>query len=125
MPYIDWHALPNGNVAVTNDTADLYRFFDCTSEAEFLYECVLRTIEADLPREIEYLKRHDAAMTAIMNAVEMPDRLADNFIMFVRQNGGTLAKRRREKEFAKLTDDEVALLTAAVNDIFQDFPDNR
>ena len=64
-------------------------------------------------------------MTAIMNAVEMPDRLADNFIMFVRQNGGTLAKRRREKEFAKLTDDELALLTTAVNDIFQDFPDDR
>jgi len=125
MPYIDWHALPNGNVAVTNDTSDLYRFYDCTSEAEFLYECVLRTIENDLPREIEYLKRHDAAMTAIMNAVEMPDRLADNFIMFVRQNGGTLAKRRREKEFAKLTDDEAALLTTAVNDIFQDFPDDR
>lgn len=125
MPYIDWHALPNGNVEVTNDTADLYRFFDCTSEAEFLYACVLRTIEDDLPREIEYLKRQDAAMTAIMNAVEMPDRLAEDFIMFVRQNGGSLAKRRREKEFAKLTDDEVELLTAAVNDIFQDFPDNR
>lgn len=125
MPCIDWHALPNGNVGVTNDTADLYRFFDCTSEAEFLYECVLRTIEDDLPREIDYLKRHDAAMTAIMNAVEMPDRLAEDFIMFVRQNGGSLAKRRREKEFAKLTDAEVEMMSGAVNDIFQDFPDKR
>ena len=122
MPFIDWRALPNGNVDVTNDTADLYRFFDCTDEAEFLYECVLRTIENDLPREIDYLKRHDAAMTAIMNAIEMPDRMAESLIMFIRRNDGKLGKRRREKEFAKLTDKEVALVEQAVTDAFEDFP---
>jgi hypothetical protein len=104
---------------VTNDTADLYRFFDCTEEAEFLYECVLRTIEEDLPREIDYLKRHDAAMSGIMNAIEMPDRLAESLIMFIRQNDGTLAKRRREKEFAKLTNDEVKMIEAIVTEAFE------
>ncbi|WP_372992999.1 hypothetical protein [Sulfitobacter sp.] len=125
MSVINWRALPNGNVEVTNYTADLYRYFDCTDEAEFLYECVHRTIENDLPREIDYLKRHDAAMTTIMNAIEMPDRLADDFIMFVRQNGGKLPKRRREKEFAKLSDKEVALLEKAIDDAFEGFPDTR
>lgn len=125
MSFINWRALPNGNVEVTNDTADLYRYFDCTDEAEFLYECVHRTIENDLPREIDYLKRHDAAMTTIMNAIEMPDRIADDFIMFVRQNGGKLPKRRREKEFAKLSDKEVALLEKTIDDAFEGFPDTR
>lgn len=34
MNFIEWQAKPDGNVAVTNDTADLYRYYDCTEEAE-------------------------------------------------------------------------------------------
>jgi hypothetical protein len=85
MPYIDWCTTPSRNVEVLNDTADLYRYFDCTRAAEFLYACVLRTVEQDLPHEIDCLRRHDEAMRAIMNTVEMPDRLAENFIMRVRR----------------------------------------
>ncbi|HNB23946.1 MAG TPA: Fic family protein, partial [Candidatus Melainabacteria bacterium] len=55
MEFIEWEATTKGNVHVLNDTADLYRYFDCTETAEFLYSCVKRTIEADLPREINYL----------------------------------------------------------------------
>jgi hypothetical protein len=69
---------------------------------------VARTVDHDLPKEIDYLRRHDEAQRRIMEAVEMPDRLVQNLIMFIRQNDGKLAKRRREKEFAALTDDEVA-----------------
>jgi hypothetical protein len=90
------------NVEVLNDTADFYRYFDCTTEAEFLYSCVRRTVEEDLPREIDYLRRHDEAIHRIMDAVEMPDRLAENLVIFVRQNNGALSKRRREGEFSKL-----------------------
>jgi len=66
MPHIDWRPTPNRNVEVLNDTADLYRFFDCTDEAEFLYSCVARTVERDLPEKIDYLRRHDEAMRRIM-----------------------------------------------------------
>lgn len=38
--------------------ADYYRFFDATPHAEFLYECVRKTIEKDLPREAEFLGRY-------------------------------------------------------------------
>jgi hypothetical protein len=62
------------NVEVLNDTADLYRYFDCTEAAEFLYACVQRTVEHDLPREIDTLRRHDAAMSRIMELIEMPTR---------------------------------------------------
>ena len=119
MDSIDWRALPNGNVDVTNDTGDLYRFFDCTAAAEFLYECVKRTVEEDLPREITYIQAHDAAMRNLMNAIEMPDRLAAGLITFIRQNDGRLGRKRRDREFAKLTDDEVELAESIVNDAFQ------
>ena len=121
MPYIDWRATPSRNVEVLNDTADLYRYFDCTQAAEFLYSCVLRTVEEDLPREIDYLRRRDDAMRAIMETVEMPDRLAENLIMFIRQNDGTLSKRRRDGEFRQLTDKEVKAVEDVVNECFAGF----
>ena len=121
MPFIEWRTAPERNVEVLNETADLYRYFDCTVEAEFLYACVRRTVEQDLPREIDYLRRHDEAINRIMDAVEMPDRVAENLVMFIRQNKGTLSKKRREGEFKKLRDDEVTSIEGIVNDAFEDF----
>lgn len=128
MNFIEWRPTIQHNVEVLNDTEDLYRYFDATEAAEFLYSCVERTVQYDLPREIDYLRRHDQALRRIMNTVEMPDRVAENLLMFVRQNKGTLPKRRRTGEFKKLTDAEVSLLEGVVNDAFDDFgergPDN-
>lgn len=121
MNFIEWRSTAQQNVEVLNDTADLYRYFDATEAAEFLYACVLRTVEEDLPREIDYLRRHDEALRRIMNTVEMPDRLAGNLLMFIRQNKGTLPKRRRTGEFKRLTDDEVSALEAVVNEVFEGF----
>src|SRR5882672_3013296 len=125
MNFIEWRPTPVRNVEVLNDTADLYRYFDATEEAEFLYACVKRTVEQDLPREIDYLRRHDEALRRIMNTVEMPDRLAENLLMFIRQNKGKLAKRQRTGEFEKLTDTEVASLEAVVGEAFEGFGDGR
>ena len=111
------------NVEVLNDTADLYRYFYCTQAAEFLYACVQRTVEQDLPGEIDYLRRHDEAMSRIMEMLEMPDRLAQNLILFIRQNNGTLSKKKREKEFSELTDDEVHGLEKIIQDAFEGFGD--
>ena len=102
-----------------NDTADLYRYYDCTEEAEFLYSCVRRTVDEDLPREIAYLRRHDEAIRRIMDVVEMPDRIAEDLVWYVRENKGTLAKKRRRGEFKKLRDDEVALIEGIVREVFQ------
>lgn len=121
MPYIDWRPTPERNVEVLNDTADLYRYFDCTDAAAFLYACVQRTVESDLPREIDYLRRHDEAIRRIMEAVEMPDRIAEDLVMFIRQNNGTLPKKRREGKFEKLTDDEVQRIESIVTEAFDGF----
>ena len=121
MPFIEWKVTADQNVEVSNDTADLYRYFDCTAEAEFLYACVQRTVEHDLPREIDYLKRHDAALQRIMKTVEMPDQLAQSLVLFIRQNGNQLSRRRRMNEFEKLTDEEVAAIEAIAAEEFDGF----
>jgi hypothetical protein len=123
MDSIEWRPTAERNVEVLNDTADLYRYFDCTREAEFLYACVQRTVEHDLPREIDYLRRHDEAMSRIMEMIEMPDRLAQNLILFIRRNNGALSIRKREKEFAALSDDEVDGLEEIIEDAFEGFGD--
>jgi hypothetical protein len=124
MPFIEWRPTPERNVEVLNDTADLYRYFDCTEVAEFLYACVRRTVESDLPREIDYLRRHDEAIRRIMDAVEMPDRIAENLAIFIRQNKGSLPKKRREGEFNRLTDDEVQRIERIVGDAFEGFDED-
>jgi Fic/DOC family protein len=121
MDYIDWRPTPARNVEVQNDTADLYRYFDCTEAAEFLYGCVERAIDEDLPREIDFLRRNDEAIRRVMNTVEMPDRMAENLIRYIRLNENRLGKKRSEGEFEKLTDDEVASIEAIVRDVFDSF----
>jgi hypothetical protein len=123
MDYIDWRVSPYKNVEVTNDTADLYKYYDCTENAEFLYDCVRQTVEIDLPREIDYLKRHDEALNSIMEAVEMPDRLAQDLLMSIQKNKGELAKKRRTRQFGELTDEEITVMEGIVNSAFEGFED--
>jgi hypothetical protein len=125
MNFIEWRPTPERNVEVLNDTADLYRYFDCTQAAEFLYACVARAIDKDLPREIDFLRRNDEALRRIMNTVEMPDRMAENLVRFIRLNDGKLSRKRREGEFEKLTDDEVTSIEAIVREAFEGFEDYR
>jgi hypothetical protein len=47
--------------------------------------------------------------------------VAENLVMFIRQNNGTLSKKRREGEFQKLRDDEVTLIEGIVTDAFAGF----
>jgi Fic family protein len=118
MDFIDWRPTPRQNVEVTNDTADLYRYFDCTAEAEFLYECVARAVEHDLPSEIDFLRRQDEAQRRILEIVDMPDHLAQKLLLFMRQNEGKIPKRRRQDEFAALTDEEAERIEAVYREVF-------
>jgi hypothetical protein len=64
---------------------------------------------------------NDEALRRIMNMVEMPDRMAENLVRFIRLNEGTLRRKRREGEFEKLTEDEVASIQTIVREAFDDF----
>lgn len=107
LPVIQWDATADGNVEVRSDTGDFYRFLDATPHAEFLYRCVRKTIDEDLPRETEFLRRYDRFRAAVETVADMPERTIDLLFRFLHQNNGILSARAREKEFARLVDSEV------------------
>jgi Fic/DOC family len=108
LPLAKWEATDKGNVTVLNDTGDFYRFFDATPHSEFLYACVRKTIEDDLPNETRYLMNYDQFRAGVEAMFDMPERTLSTLFAFLRQNGGRLSKRAREKEFVELTAGEVA-----------------
>lgn len=106
LPVVRWQPTEQGNVRVLNDTGDFYRFFDATPQAEFLYDCVRKTIEEDLPAETDYLRRYDTFRAGVEQLIDMPDQTIDLLFHMLRHNGGKLSRRAREREFAQLTDEE-------------------
>ena len=118
LPFIDWQPTAKMNVEVLNDTGDFYRYFDATPHAEFLFECVQRTIAHDLPDEAAFSERYDLFKTRVEAIVEMPVSMVDLLLNVLKQNNGQLLKRARAKEFGSLTDNEVEMLEMAYQEIF-------
>lgn len=118
LPTVEWTPTPDFNVRVLNDTADFYRFFDATPHAEFLYQCVERTIETDLPAEAKFLQRYDEFRSEVERVVEMPERTLDSLFRFLQQNDGQLSGRAKEREFAALSADEVERIEEAYQRAF-------
>jgi hypothetical protein len=118
LPYIEWRPTQNGNVEILNETIDFYRYFDATTQAEFLCECIEETIDKALPAEIDYLKKYDLMKGFINSYLEMPDHMIDLLINFLNQNQGKLSKRARTKEFAKLSEKEVTSLETKFSEVF-------
>lgn len=118
LPCIQWTPTEDGNVRVQNDTGDFYRFFDATPHAEFLYSCVQRTIEKDVPDEAEFLARYDRFCAGLETIVDMPDRTMDLLFRFLHQNGGRFSNRARENEFSRLDTAEVDKIEALYEQCF-------
>ncbi|WP_262508201.1 Fic family protein [Zunongwangia atlantica] len=54
---IEWKETTDHNLEILNETRDLYRYFDLTKQAEFLYSFVGDTIEKIIPEELDYLEK--------------------------------------------------------------------
>jgi hypothetical protein len=119
LPLIEWRPTDDGNVSVLNDTADFYCYFDATPHAEFLYECVRRTIEQDLPQETEFLRRYDRFRAGVEQIVDMPETTVDLAFRFLRQNRGRFSNRARAREFAALTDAEAERIEGLYAESFE------
>ena len=104
-------------MTVTNDTADFYRYIDCTELTRITIDFIRETIETELPAELQYLASYDEIRGKMRDIVELPDRIADLFVKLCRQNGGTLSKKKRKlPEFEPLTDDEIAAMEAVIRE---------
>jgi len=118
LDFIEWEETKEHNVEVTNDTLNYYRYFDATRQAEFLYDCVAETIQHIVPTEVDYLMRYDEFKKIMEDDFEMPDKMVATLARFLEQNNGALSKRAREKEFAKLSDQEIEKIEKIHGEIF-------
>ncbi|GGM76474.1 hypothetical protein GCM10010967_05080 [Dyadobacter beijingensis] len=119
LPFIDWEPTADHNVEVRNETADYYRYFDATRQAEFLFECVAHTIYRTIPDEIKYLERYDAFKNWLDDHIPMPDKMVSLLVVFLSQNAGRLSRRALDKEFADLEHEEIQLIESKYKEIFQ------
>lgn len=115
---IEWKSTFDHNIEILNETIDLYRYYDLTQQAEFLYECVEDTIERIIPEELDYLEKHDRMMRFINLHVTLPDTKVDLMIKFLNQNNGKLSKKKRQGFFDELTDKEIVSIEEAYSEIF-------
>lgn len=119
LELIEWKTTPDHNVEVLNDTIDYYRYFDATKQAEFLFDCIMDTINRIIPEEVSYIYKYDEFKRFIDDQFEMPDKLVSILVRFLEQNGGTLSKRAKAKEFPELKHDEVEKIESTFQEIFE------
>ncbi len=105
--FIEWKTTQDNNVEVLNETIDYYRYFDATTQAEFLFDCVNDTIERIIPQEVSYLKKYDDFKGWLDDTFEMPDNMVALLVRFLEQNNGKLSNRARNKEFKELNEEEI------------------
>lgn len=121
LDIIEWKETKDNNIEVLNETIDYYRYFDATLQAEFLYDCVIDTIENIIPAEMTYLAQYDEFKRFVDDEFEMPDKMVALLVRFLDQNRGILSKRAKEKEFDALTDTEVNQIENRYNEIFKSY----
>jgi Fic family protein len=119
LEFIEWKKTQDNNVEVLNETIDYYRYFDATSQAEFLFDCVNYTINRIIPQEVEYLQKYDTFKVWLDDNFEMPDKMVAMLIRLLEQNNGTLSKRAQEKEYKDLTSEEITQIERQYKDIFE------
>ena len=118
LDFIEWEEIKDHNVNVVNRTIDYYRYSDYTVQAEFLYDCVYDTIKNIIPIELSYLTKYDEFKKFIDDEFEMPDRIVALLVRFLEQNNGHLSKRAKEKEFSKLSEEEIEVIENTFEETF-------
>ena len=62
LPFIEFTMDAQGSMTVENETSNLYRYWDATKFAEYLYGSVAETIRRDLREELGFLAVFDQAL---------------------------------------------------------------
>lgn len=118
---IDHHLDADQQLEVEGETAELYRYFDATALAEYLYDRVADAVRKDLREELGFVAVFDRALAGVLDVVDMPDRRASLLVRLCLQNGGRLSRRKRG-DFSELTDAEIERMEAAVQRAVRDAP---
>ena len=119
LDFIEWEETKDHNIEVINETINYYRYYDATCQAEFLYDCVIDTIDNIIPNEVLYLAQYDEFKRFIDDEYEMPDKIVALLVRFLEQNNGIFSKRAKEKEFNSLTEKEIVHIESKFKEIFK------
>jgi len=106
------------DIPATGNDVVYFRYFDATHQAEFLYQALVRTVEEDLEKEINYLLGFDRAKKSLNSMLDWPGHTLDIFINVVNQNNGTLSKTKRDSHFDWMTDEEIKKAEQAIVEAF-------
>jgi Fic family protein len=113
LPLIQWHWTSDDTIAVENDTDDLYRYFDLTPFAEYLYDRVVDSVRVDLRTELDFVAVYQRAFEGVRNVVDMPDRRVSVLVNYCIKNAGKLPFDKRG-QFPELSDAEIGAMEQAV-----------
>ena len=105
------------SLATGNDSV-YFKFFDATLQAEFLYHALKRTLEEDLPKEIEYLIGFDHAYNSLNQFMDWPNHNLELFIRVVHQNQYKLSKTKRNSHFDWMNESEISHAEQEVKQAF-------
>jgi len=110
----------SGEMSVNNasDIEALFRYPDLTNHSVFLARAIQSTVTTDIPEELLFLQCYDEMKSNIQNIVDMPDKKVDRMILFLHQNKGKLASRKRNF-YKELSDNEIEKMEQAYIQIFE------
>jgi hypothetical protein len=114
MRLVNYEEHRNGVLAVKNETAHLYRYFDATPMAEALYGWVEQTVREEFRRELEFIAGFRKIRQEVDQVVSMPDKQANLFVTLCLGNNGRLSSAKKARHFRRLTDKEVVALEKVV-----------
>ena len=117
-PLIDFVSHDDASIEVLNETVNLYRYFDATRMAEYLYTCVDATIEGELKVELQTVSAFAHARKAIDAAFDLPEKQKNLFLKLCWQGKGQISKAKRKSHFAAFTDDEIDTMQRLVAPYF-------
>jgi hypothetical protein len=95
------------DIPATGNDAVYFSYFDATHQAEFLYRALVRTVEEDLEKEINYLLGFDRAYEALNDLLDWPTHRLELFIRVVQQNKGALSKTKLDSHFDWMKKEEI------------------
>ena len=110
----------NGEMTIKNasEIKALYQFPDLTNHTVFLVKAIQTTVNKDIPEELLFLQSYDQLKRDIQNIVDMPDNKVDRMILFLHQNNGELASRKRNF-FRELNDNEIEQMEQSYTQVFE------
>jgi len=106
-PLIDFVSHDDTSIDVLNETVNLYRYFDATRMAEYLYACVDATIEGELKVELETISAFSHARKAIDAAFDLPEKQKNLFLKICWQGNGKISKAKRKSQFSMFEESEL------------------